>query len=399
MRLVTNSLFMLLSFIYCQSIQAESRYAFPLLGLYVQQEPNHTQYTGMYTEDAGLHWLPADTLPLPPKNNMWSWIFDIKCNSTGKQCLGMGAYQKSRVKTLYPYSFYSDDGGKNWTITKISTPGRQIINALSCDKERIHCAAVGNELDKPYAPIAYTTHDSGKHWIPSANSPPIPSDDEVSLNHIGCSLDGLTCMAFGIKHTENASERPWIVYQSNDGGNHWKISDPDIPNPSFEPRSLFCAEYCIILGKVIESDGKSKPYIAMSNVEGTKWQTIETQPHLQHIDNYGLVSITCSSDNKQCISLGYYQDTLDSSRQLLAFYSDDGGRNWYRGDVPLTKGNASAYKAVCDDAKLCIATVQIKRANDTVYNLILNTSDGGVTWSASEIFPPKDTLISHLMIG
>lgn len=399
MRFLTNSLIILLLFV--QSIQAaETRQSFAMLGLYVQPVPNDTQYTGMYTLDGGLHWLQADTLPLPPKNNIWSWIFDIKCNTTGQQCLGIGAYQKSRVKMLYPYTFHSDDGGKHWAITKISTPGRQIINAFSCDKARIHCAAVGNELDKPYIPIAYTTQDSGLHWKPANISPPTENNNEISLNQIGCSSDGLKCIALGIIKTNNSSDASWIVYHSKDGGEHWSmVSHPLGLHPSFEPRSIVCAEQCIILGKVTESIGKSKPYIVITNTEGTEWRDIQTQPQLQDIDIYGLVSIACSSDNTQCISLGYYRDASDSSRKLLAFYSDDAGNNWYRGEVPLTEGNVSAFKTVCDDNKQCISTVQIKRSNDTVYNLKLKTEDGGVTWETREFFPPKDSLISQLFIG
>ncbi|MDI1353191.1 MAG: hypothetical protein PSV35_10575, partial [bacterium] len=214
--------------------------------------------------DYGRTWRPSTNFVTQAGDSYYN-VQKISCDTTGQTCTLVGFYKrKSTLNTLeknsltsvinylsprptgtiYPFSYSTINGGKQWTRTTAfpATGSTQnYLNSVSCSASGKMCTTVGvyrtyeNNIPR-WWPLVYYTNNGGISWSKSALTNTTTNDGSVSsikLNSVGCNATGLNCVAFGLSYQINDNFRDsdhLIAYYSLNGGKNWNTS-ATLPNP------------------------------------------------------------------------------------------------------------------------------------------------------------------------
>lgn len=143
------------------------------VGNYIDTITSNRAPLSYYSTDGGQTWSVSTISPEISSNQYF--LNSVACGSTSQLCTAAGNTGSGFLKI--PFSYYSLDGGKTWTPSPTPPPSQgtsddQTITGVSCDSSGTSCLAVG-EIGG--TPISYYSTDGGQNWTTSSTPPPSPA--------------------------------------------------------------------------------------------------------------------------------------------------------------------------------------------------------------------------------
>jgi hypothetical protein len=263
------------------------------------------------------------------------------------------------------------------------------LSAVSC-ADAHHCWAVG--VPGPNAPtttattgtattatpvtgttVIAATVNGGRTW---STQPLTPGTAPPALTGVSCP-GAKVCMAVG---SSGANPGTGVVLTTHNGGKSWAPSVP--PAGSIAVTSVKCttAADCT----VVASDGTADWSAATSNF-GQTWLRQGTLP----AGMGGGLTLSCAPAGP-CLVAGFSPTTAGHGQGALAL-STNGGMTWVSATVP--PGVGLLRSAACTSSTNCLAAGTTSTTVSDVVpakGLLLDSTNGGMTWSASPNAPSVD---------
>lgn len=185
--------------------------------------------------NGGDSWQSAVFPTLPTTSGYQSGVlFSVACSSTGKQCVSAGYVQQDSSSSMaVPVSYQTSDGGITWKSAVLPNAPQDSVNSqikgISCDSTGLQCVAVGATVYSSgvNANLIYKTTNGGATW----SNPILPGGPSNSvsnkLNAVFCYSTGQICIAIGHGANASGSFLPYS-YTTIDGGQNW--SRPSVMN-------------------------------------------------------------------------------------------------------------------------------------------------------------------------
>lgn len=288
--------------------------------------------------------------------------------------------------TLNPLAYFSNNGGKSWGQPIIPTYSAGVtsvkLSAVSCLENQ--CIAAGYS---DLSALFYLSHNRGETWgVPQTVENPTNASS-TEINGLNCTSSG-RCVAVG-KTDVQGVEIPLTMISSNKGET-WSVStslpSPLIPDSDSQLWGVSCSEsgeYCVTAGWVVKNNANT-PLIYISTDGGTSWGTGMTLEIPQDFNSGVLYSISCSSNAKNCVAVGYLLQDNENAQFPVSYYSIDGGVSWKANrpaNLPYISQNSKLVSVSCSTNGLNCVTVGQLYTTDQVFNLVYNTHNGGISWS------------------
>ena len=265
------------------------------------------------------------------------------------------------------------DGGTVWTGQQL--PTNPELSGIACVNTS-DCWAVGNT----FGPVGFimATIDGGTVWATQTAPPGIGR-----VYGITC-VNATDCWAVGTS-TGNA---PVIIATTNSGAT-WVTEG--VP-PGFtefgngQSRSITCfnAMDCWAVGTSGTSPSTTQAVIATTD-GGTSW-TSQTPPHA----GGQLSSVACTS-SLDCWAVG----TNDTTPAIIA--TTDGGTSWSRQTVPSGVPELTDVACVPGSTSCWASGETTSTSGAGIAGFVLNTTNGGTTWSIQATFPETSTSGGELL--
>lgn len=198
-----------------------------------------------WSEDGGVTWKqPVTPPPSPPYSSGSANVANLRmlvCNQGVKKCIAMSSFENVPMEIGFSvfFGFYTEDGGKNWALSRINTPslaGGYMPVDMACNTAMKHCVMIADGRGYGHystVPVSYVSHDGGKIWAESAVPPPAIQKkcdcspgycEEAWMDSLSCLPKSTLayCEARGRYEGAGCIKIP-IVYESFDGGNVWSV--------------------------------------------------------------------------------------------------------------------------------------------------------------------------------
>lgn len=310
------------------------------------------------TTDSGKNWTTSQSIGS-------GFIRGLTCNmNDGKTCIAVGdIYGTYNSTTFVVYT--SNNAGQSWGASSIDTHGGASgLVDISCMGK--NCVAVGsytNSSGSLMQPIVYRSYNGGK-W--TAHYPNGLGTLGSALRIVSCSgNDGQFCTAIGDYNSGyeiDHNTTTFVSYVSTDGGITWDTYPIQKYTSESKINSIACdkktGQYCIAVGRIA---GKlptepGQPLIYRTSNGGITWSLYIPKQGL----GGGLNSVTCNGDNDEyCIAVGKVVQTNNAGAGII-YTSSDGGTQWTQSSVFLPfqgTANSAGFRAIdcSNDGKNCIA--------------------------------------------
>lgn len=266
------------------------------------------------------------------------------------------------------------------------------LDAIDCTSS-LSCVAVGTTNAKPMTGLIVRTTDGGETW----EEVPLAGDVDIyELSDVRCSRVANSCIAVGTTRDVSA-----VVLVSGDGGARWEIRT--LNKVDLARVSCIDTVTCMAVGAV-----DLKPAVFVTHDAGRSWAAA-LAPATGIFDN--IDDISCTPD-RTCSAIVRYRNlsavvetttdlgvswtkTTLSGRvgvDIVEITCQIGRRCRVAGISSIALLKANKQVAEVDVASLTVHLNSIACPSDTVCvaageEIVLATSDGGLTWSA-ESLPP-----------
>lgn len=317
----------------------------------------------------------------------------------GSFCIAVGG--DDAVDTIHPFVAMSLTNGDNWTypIGTSSTWPSDIVNdgghfyAAACADSN-WCVAAGDYIgagSNRYVMIAQYLNGSWTYAMDS-NNPPANMGFSSYITDASCS--GNTCIAGG--SYEDNTGYPLLLAQSTDRGATWSYkidavngSQPVNYNGSAQFNATSCSgPICIAVGDYFANDNVTHGVVAVTNDAGSTYQyaidMLNGPVPANFVDNGTLRTASC--DGNLCIAGGFYSGSNFTIYNWLV-QSTDGGATWTTAVDEITGPQltnfvaSEGFKASSCSGSICIAVGSYFAPNDTLHPFLMQTLDGGTTWT------------------
>lgn len=345
--------------------------------------------------NAGINWTYtlstlSPTLPVDFSSN--GFFESVSCSSAA--CIAVGSYNNGA--NVVPLVAKSSDNGLTWSYVVTSTipapPGAFIGNnyfkSASCFNH--HCIAVG-VFNSTY-PLIATSLDDGANWSYTMDntSPALPANffGGSLLVSASCSTQG--CIAGGYYNINGTDYFP-ILFLSTDNGATWtnQVSSlsPALP-PGFTDgylSKLSCSgQYCIASGFY---NSLQSPLLLSSTDGGLSWsyKIDATTPALPADVNGVVILNTASCSGQNCIASGRYG--AGATVYPLLANSIDGGLSWNYSinssspSLPLDYVTDGSFENSSCEGQICIAFGSYTNNLALLVPLLATSTDGGISWN------------------
>ena len=374
----------------CLVLTGCSRPTHVAVGYYAPGGGLNAQPISYISKDHGKTWMPSTTFP-PFQGSGQRIVKKVSC--VKNKCSAVGFYAPGGVGLpLRPISFFSSDGGKNWSyfVPVFQGTGESMLNSVSCTGHR--CVAVGYyTVTGLYRPISYTSSNNGKTWTLSNTNPPYQSAGNNEL--VGVSCNGSHCSAIGYFIPSGGDFTP-TSYSSHDSGKTWTLSNTVPPYKGTGSNILFSIDCtnnnCSTVG-YYTPNGNLKPPAPISYYSldgGDNWIVSSTLPPFKGPGKNILESVSCVDNH--CAAIGYYSPV--SEYHPISYTSHDNGKNWEISIIPPSyqgTGYNELMSIVCAKNVCNAVGSYAPGGNGTpLHPINYRSTDYGKNWSLSMTIPP-----------
>jgi len=258
------------------------------------------------------------------------------------------------------------------------------LDAVSCASSDL-CWAVGTPASQPVAsPSSTAPSPSDAVIVATANGGRTWVAQPVALTST-LELDGISCP--DVRHcmavgSAGAGSSTAAVLTTEDGGAHWTQVAP--PAGAIVVTGVDCID--AVSCTAIADDGTAF-WSAQSTDFGRSWQREGDLPAV--VEDPG--GLSCALDGT-CLITGFTPTAAGHGQGAIAT-SSDGGATWTASQVPA--GTGLLQSAVCATATSCLAggtTSTTVSALVPAKGALLQSEDGGRTWTASVQTPTVDDI-------
>jgi len=249
------------------------------------------------------------------------------------------------------------------------------LGAVACATTR-RCWAVGVPGPNATMPagdstVIVATTNGGASWTPQT----VAGGYTPELSGLACPTT-TDCLAVGSNGSSSG-----VVVVTHDGGTHWDSATT--PTGAIAVESVVCDGLTECTALV--SNGTTV-WSARSADFGQTWTQMGNLPASFVADG----ALSCLAGGA-CLVPGYTPTSAGHGQGALAV-SGDGGQTWGSGSVPTGTGVLQA--AECPTASLCLAAGSTSTTVSDVAAAageLLQSADGGMTWSAATAPPVDDS--------
>jgi hypothetical protein len=337
------------------------------------------------SNDAGASWTYRPiTGILDPVN-----LATTSCTGSGASsvCVAGGFSGGSGINAFITTS---SDGGTTWSIPSLSLPTNSVFRGSSCTGSGTSaiCIAAGDDtsLGPPSAPLLSLSSDGGGTWsiINSRGSPGVNIPIDGAFHHASCTGSGLTalCIAVG---TDYSAALP-LINQSSDGGSTW--STINVPNiAATGTQGVFygasctgsgSSAICAAVGDDTElSPTTAKPILAVTVDGGATW--VKKTSGLPTTGVLRSVSCSGSGATAVCVAVGF----KNPGEAPLIIQSTDGGVTWSEPTAAAGLTTSGEFSSVScrGEGVTAICVAGGEDYSGTQPPMYVQTIDGGSTWT------------------
>lgn len=400
------------------------RMSYIAVGQYDSNLPESgSQYPLSYfSTDGGTTWALSTSLPENQSTGtgvaLVSGLQGAACDSTGKNCVSVGFYNVTPPSTPeqeYPLAYFSRDGGHTWQNPTTQPPlpsveyyGNNILNAVSCSSDALHCTAVGTYNSQSNPLSSYTT-DGGNNWIESTQPTPNPdgNGNQQQLSGITCSSNGMNCTSVGFYVSNSTFTPVAFSYTTINGGSSWSAS-ASLPQPPNSHQTVLNGVACDSSGVKCTAVGnyflisafEIIPLSYVSTNGGNSWSLSHTFPPPHNNGFDAVLSVACGSTGDNCVAVGY--NGFSAEQRPSSYVSTDGGNTWSNStELPHPTGSQMELQSVvCDSTGLtCTAAGYYTNHSGQTVPLTYYSTDGGDHWALSTTQPPAFNSQSNTLAG
>lgn len=209
----------------------------------------------------------------------------------------------------------TSNGGNNWQTTVIDTTrGYSAVNIYALDSQTAWVMASFNETET----VVYQTEDGGQHWVLKLDGMSNLIEESIGLHF----FDSNTGLLWG----NEWSNPRLVVYRTTDGGTSWEmVDDPNLPEPG-----SWLAGFAPSGNNMYDAVGDTiwiptDIQILRSTDRGASWTATEFFP-------FSIYSLAFEDAQHGIFTSDNYFNTLRSR----AFVTEDGGDTWVETNIPET---------------------------------------------------------------
>lgn len=331
-------------------------------------------------------------------------LLGVACSTNGSTCATVGVASS----TVTPLGFYTTNSGSSWNAANFTLPtGTDFtMYGVACDSSGLLCVAVGQYTNSNARPLSFTSTDGGITWNNTNPTPPTLLSNDIqsiagatsALYGVTCSANGLNCIAVG---TTTAGGSGPLVYTTSNGGSNWNAAQILSSALNTQNKNSTLAAAGALYGVACSSDGvqctavgiklNSNPLTYTTNNSGTSWTAVPPNPpsllmptrqgNKQLIGASTLVSVACSSNGMNCITVG--NTTFTGPTTTLVYKSSDGGASWGTFTsltAPAGSTDTRLSGITCDSSGSLCTAVGTATISGVKHAISYSTSDGGTTW-------------------
>jgi hypothetical protein len=376
-----------------------------VVGSYVNA--NGTNIYAFQSLDAGSNWsfcIDATT-PIPVVAPGYSNGVLNGASCFGNQCIAVGEYHDNN-NLENPYVAQTLDGGNSYqNVVNITTPGipnNGNADLLTGTCTGSICIAAGNYVDNTAAnntnPLLVQSVNAGATWTLAVSSATLPAPSNFGGNGslAGSACNTTVCVADGTYlPTDQLSMRP-LAIQSINNGSTWSyvIDETNSPANQSVGDDVFTAAACatascIAVGQysgILGGDTVEYPLIYVS-VGGSPTYTIAVDTAtgnlgLSSLFQYTVTDASCSGN--LCVVVG--TSTQNNGSPLILKSTTGGTLNSWTvvtnpTNTPADLSSVSAIGGVNCQGNYCVIAGQYLNASNTSLPLVIQSTDGGLTWN------------------
>ncbi|WP_298625105.1 sialidase family protein [uncultured Legionella sp.] len=348
------------------------------------------------------------------------------CIAAGSYCTGEcgPGYKTVIADELHPLLALSNNSGITWSYPKsITSPEFTdnlfflgFLSSASCSSNTCIAAGEYEDMNNIKRPLLALTQDSGATWkYPESLTSPIftPADTYPFADGglVSSSCNGTLCITGGYYNDQSSNARPLLAV-SKDSGSTWSfpasITSPtysDYKNYGYFTRVTCNGNTCIAVGDYVDTNDIFRPLLALTKNSGDTWNYAEiTAPVFSPASPYpfasgSFASVSCKGD--LCVAVGFYIDTSDVKRPLLAL-TNNAGDTWSfpesitTPELTISSFTSGGFTDVSCNNSICIATGSFRNTSNDIQPLLALSKDSGSTWSYSvpittPVFTPLNT--------
>lgn len=309
----------------------------------------------------------------------------IACPSASR-CLVAGTTRPRTGELLVTHRL-----GRSVRWALVATTRHRVLRSLACPSATT-CFALADTLgprDRVERVVVARSLDGGLRWrtVVSAGAPVAPTAIDCASTSDCATSVVLPASNGGVLSESTSFGAPGVPLQTaytTDGGAHWAHHTIlETTDPGSSPAFGACLGPGRCVAAATGDTGGTTEVLASS-----RWKVVETDG-----SGTAIPSIACTSGSS-CELVEQLQGTDGYAARLLA--SDDGGLS-YSG-VRLPRGDEPVVAAGCQGPQRCevvavrgVGLAEGQEGNDDYDRaavVLLSTTDGGATWSASTLAGP-----------
>lgn len=315
----------------------------------------------LVSSNAGVTWTKSTA------GNISQASIQLTCSANnGSLCLASGKGRLSSLSSPFGFLFRSTNFGASWSRVNLSSDVSNFANAV-CQSDT-NCLAskdvtTGSGLDATTSTSVVQSTDGGLTWNSGPSTPvDLTTTTAKCIAGHGCFLATTDAPVASYFSTDFTS---WTTFEypfsSDESGATTCVTTQVCFTTSF-PRGAGVSSSIVEVYKSIDG--------------GSTWTYRGTLPDWV----YFFRKISCV-DVSTCVAIG-----MKATGDALVMRTTDAGATWSSADLgSIDLAKADTRGLSCVGSHCVIAGAELKTSPDGVTDLVLDSSDGGITWTRKNL--------------